>query len=118
MKKFQRIIKSLNLQFSDKGLKSFNVGNEYIFVYSKSDKFLFEPLRMKKKNASNKGKWNVFWSNADRPTMRYELLGFTPSTGQWRWSKELALVAVDNYQKYLDDFSDVRLGFYVPALQT
>ena len=102
----RRRIKSLNLQFSDKGLKSFNVGNEYVFVYSKTDKFLFNPLRMKKKDASKKGKWNVFWSNADRPTMRYEILGFTPITGQWRWSKELALEAVDNYNKYIDEFSD------------
>ena len=30
----RRRIKSLNLQFSDNGLNSFNVGNEYIFVYS------------------------------------------------------------------------------------
>ena len=102
----RRRIKSLNLQFSNKGLNSFNVGNEYIFVYSKSSKFLFKPLRMKKKNASNKGKWNVFWSNADRPTMRYDILGFTPTTGQWRWSKELAFEAVDNYKKYIDEFSD------------
>lgn len=102
----RRRIKSLNLQFSDKGLNSFNVGNEYIFVYSKSEKFLFEPLRMKKKNASTKGKWNVFWSNADRPTMRYDILGFTPITGQWRWSKEIAFEAVDNYNKYINEFSD------------
>lgn len=102
----RRRIKSLNLQFSDNGLNSFNVGNEYIFVYSKSSKFLFEPLRMKKKNASKKGKWNVFWSNADRPTMRYDILGFTPTTGQWRWSKELAIKAVYNYRKYIDEFSD------------
>ena len=102
----RRRIKSLNLQFSDNGLNSFNVGNEYIFVYSKSDKFLFNPLRMKKKNASGKGKWNVFWSNADRPTMRYDILGFTPTTGQWRWSKELAFKAVSNYEKYINEFSD------------
>ena len=102
----RRRIKSLNLQFSDDGLNSFNVGNEYIFVYSKSSQFLFEPLRMKKKNVSNKGKWNVFWSNADRPTMRYDILGFTPTTGQWRWSKELAYEAVNNYKNYIDKFSD------------
>ncbi|WP_296855035.1 site-specific DNA-methyltransferase [uncultured Methanobrevibacter sp.] len=102
----RRRVKSLNLQFSDKGLNSFNVGTEYIFVYSKTPEFLFNPLRMKKKNASNKGKWNVFWSNADRPTMRYELLGFTPSTGQWRWSKELAYEAVENYKKFENEFSN------------
>ena len=65
-----------------------------------------KPLRMKKDNFSPKGRWDVFWSNADRPTMRYELLGFTPQTGQWRNSKEKADVAVANYQKYMNEFSD------------
>lgn len=97
--------KSLNLQFAENGLKTFNVGCEYIYVYSKSNKFLFNPLRMNKNNVSNKGSWNVFWSNADRPTMRYELLGFTPESGQWRWKKELAEEAINNYNKYLEEFS-------------
>ena len=101
----RRRIKSLNVQFADNGLHSFNVGYEYVYVYSKSSQFLFNPLRMKKQNAPDKGSWNVFWSNADRPTMRYEILGFTPTTGQWRWQKELADEAVANYKKYEDEFS-------------
>lgn len=101
----RRRVKSLNLQFSD-NLKSFNVGAEYILVYSKNDEFSFENLRVKKQNFNNKGKWNVFWSGADRPTMRYDVLGFTPTTGQWRWSKELADEAIKNYEVYINDFSD------------
>lgn len=102
----RRRVKSLNVQFADNGLHSFNVGYEYVYVYSKSAKFLFNPLRMKKQNAPEKGSWNVFWSNADRPTMRYDVLGFTPTTGQWRWQKELADEAVENYKKYESDYSD------------
>ncbi|MCD8793413.1 site-specific DNA-methyltransferase [Staphylococcus gallinarum] len=101
----RRRVKSLNLQFSD-NLKSFNVGAEYILVYSKNNEFSFESLRVKKQNFNNKGKWNVFWSGADRPTMRYDVLGFTPTTGQWRWSKELADEAIKNYEVYINDFSD------------
>ena len=101
----RRRIKSLNVQFADNGLNSFNVGYEYVFVYSKTNKFLFNPLRMKKQNAPSKGSWNVFWSNADRPTMRYEVLGFTPTTGQWRWQKELADEAVKNYKYYEENYS-------------
>ncbi len=37
--------------------------------------------------------------------MRYELLGFTPSTGQWRWSRERAVEAVANYKKYVEEYS-------------
>ena len=102
----RRRVKSLNSQFADDGLYSMNVGFEYVLVYAKSRNFLMNALRMKKRDAPKKGRWNVFWSGADRPTMRYELLGFTPRTGQWRWSEEKALVAVDNYQKYMEEFCD------------
>ena len=101
----RRRIKSLNVQFADNGLNTFNVGYEYVFVYSKSSEFLFLPLRMEKPNAPDKGTWNVFWSNADRPTMRYDVLGFTPTTGQWRWQKELADEAVNNYKIYESQFA-------------
>jgi adenine-specific DNA-methyltransferase len=101
----RRRIKSLNLQFADNGLKSFNVGFEYILVYSKTEQFLFNPIRTTKQISKEKGKWNVFWSNADRPSMRYDILGFTPQTGQWRWQKELSYQAVENYKKYVSEYS-------------
>lgn len=101
----RRRVKSLNSQFADDGLYSMNVGFEYVLIYAKSRNFLMNALRMQKKNAPSKGTWNVFWSGADRPTMRYELLGFTPETGQWRWQKEKALEGVANYEKYLNEFS-------------
>ena len=63
-------------------------------------------LRMKKNFVPDKGRWDVFWSNADRPTMRYDILGFTPETGQWRNSKEKADIAVANYQEYINNYSD------------
>lgn len=100
----RRRIKSLNSQFADNGLYSMNVGFEYVLVYSKSSQFLMNAIRMKKENAPSKGRWDVFWSNADRPTMRYDVLGFTPTTGQWRNSKEKADIAVANYQKYQAEF--------------
>ena len=101
----RRRTKSLNSQFSHKGLATLNVGFEYILVYANSN-FLMKALRQEKENVSYKGRWDVFWSNADRPTMRYELLGFTPLTGQWRNSKEKALIAVENYSVFLRDFSN------------
>jgi adenine-specific DNA-methyltransferase len=73
----RRRIKSLNSQFADNGLSTMNVAFEYILVYAKSEQFLMQALRQKKADASTKGRWDVFWSNADRPTMRYDILGFT-----------------------------------------
>jgi adenine-specific DNA-methyltransferase len=100
----RRRIKSLNSQFASNGLYSLNVGFEYVIVYAKSPVFLMKALRVKKENISYKGRWDVFWSNADRPTMRYEVLGFIPQTGQWRTSKEKADVAIANYEKYQQEF--------------
>ncbi|MCE5195885.1 MAG: site-specific DNA-methyltransferase, partial [Negativicutes bacterium] len=100
----RRRVKSLNSQFADNGLYSMNVGFEYVLVYTKSPTFLMKALRMEKDNVPTKGRWDVFWSNADRPTMRYDVLGFTPETGQWRNSKEKADIAVANYRKYQAEF--------------
>lgn len=101
----RRRIKSLNSQFADEGLFSLNVGFEYVLVYAKSQSFLMKALRMGKVNAPKKGRWDVFWSNADRPTMRYDLLGFTPKTGQWRNSKDRAITSVENYELYLEKYA-------------
>lgn len=102
----RRRVKSLNSQFADNGLQTLNVGFEYVLVYAKSKEFVMQALRQKKTVAKTEGQWQGFWSNADRPTMRYEVLGFTPETGQWRSSKEKAEIAVANYIKYVDEYSD------------
>lgn len=102
----RRRIKSLNAQFADNGLYSLNVGFEYILVYSRSENFLMKAIRAPKTESVENGKWEGFWSNADRPTMRYDILGFTPTTGQWRNSKEKADIAVENYRVYLEKFSN------------
>ena len=113
----RRRIKSLNSQFANNGLYSLNVGCEYILVYAKSPNFLMKALRMKKENVPSKGRWDVFWSNADRPTMRYDILGFTPESGQWRNSEERARIAVLNYQKYQQEYES-RLSLEEYSKQT
>ena len=101
----RRYDKNLNRQFMENGLKSFNIGFEYILCYAKPG-FLFKPIF---KEASEErqatGYWKGFWNDADRPTMRYEILGFTPETGQWKWSKTLADEAVQNYKEYVEKYS-------------
>ena len=37
--------------------------------------------------------------------MRYDILGYTPEDGQWKWKKEVALEAIRNYQEYEKYFS-------------
>ncbi len=101
----KRITKNLSNQFDT--IKSLPQGSDYLLHYTKSQETKFKPLRVEKVAIKNpEGYWKDFWNNADRPTMRYEIIGITPSTGQWKWSREKAMAAVENYQKYLTDFSD------------
>jgi adenine-specific DNA-methyltransferase len=98
--------KNLNRQFIEAGLKTFNIGFEYILVYSKTSSFMFNAVyKEASKTRKTSGYWKGFWNDADRPTMRYDILGFTPESGQWKWKKETAIEAVKNYEKYLEAFS-------------
>lgn len=101
----RRYDKNLNRQFMDNGLQTFNIGFEYILCYSKKA-FLFTPVfRQATEERQSTGYWKGFWNDADRPTMRYDILGFTPETGQWKWKQEVAQEAVENYKVYVDQFS-------------
>jgi DNA modification methylase len=94
--------KNLQQQFDQ--VSGLNVRHDTLLFYSKYDVTAYRPLWVSKvKVKSPEGHWHHFWSNADRPTMRYELLGVTPTTGQWIWKKEKALRAVENYKKYLKE---------------
>lgn len=103
----KRYDKNINRQFMEDGLATFNTGFEYVLCYSKSVKFKFSPIyREASKERKKSGYWKGFWNDANRPTMRYEILGFTPEQGQWKWSQEKALNAVKNYKEYEDNFSN------------
>ena len=101
----RRYDKNLNRQFMENGLQTFNIGFEYILCYSKKS-FSFTPVfRQASEERQSSGYWKGFWNDADRPTMRYDILGFTPETGQWKWKQEVAQEAVENYKVYVDQFS-------------
>ena len=103
----RRYDKNLNLQFADRGLSSMNVGLEYILIYSKvSSSKMVAIYRESTDERSKSGYWKGFWNNADRPTMRYELFGFTPDEGQWKWQESVARDAVENYRIYEIDFAN------------
>lgn len=103
----RRYDKNLNLQFADQGLSSMNVGLEYILIYSKvTSSKMVAIYREANDERSTKGYWKGFWNNADRPTMRYDLFGFTPVEGQWKWQESVAREAEENYKVFEKDFSD------------
>lgn len=94
-----------NVQSQFEEVSSLTTGNNSIFLYSKSRDTKL-PKLVDRLRQFEPGKWDTFWRGTDRPTMRYELPGQTPSDGQWRWKKERAMQAVQNYQTYLEKVAD------------
>lgn len=78
---------------------------EHILFYTKDSNYRF-PKQTKKLDEKRGGTWNNHWRGTDRPTMRYELFGITPETGQWRWGKERSLQAIKNYEKMLAELNE------------
>lgn len=94
----KRGTKSVQAQFEN--IDKLGIAYEYILLYSKNpntklNHFYFD---LEEKKA---GTWNNHWRGTDRPTMRYELFGIIPETGQWRWAKERSLKAIENYKSML-----------------
>lgn len=96
----KRGAKSVQAQFDT--WDKLGVGYETILFYSKNSEYRF-PKQLKELTEAKGGSWNNHWRGTDRPTMRYELFGITPSSGQWRWGHERSLKAVDNYKKMLSE---------------
>ena len=94
----RRGAKSLQAQFDT--WDKLGQGLEYILFYSKNSDYRF-PKQMKPLEDKKQGGWNNHWRGTDRPTMRYELYGYTPDKGQWRWSRERSLKAIENYERML-----------------
>ena len=94
----RRGIKSVQAQFED--ITSLAVGHDKIFLFTKSDKARFSKL-LEMLPEGEPGKWDTFWRGTDRKTMRYEIFGHKPDTGQWRWKKERSLRAKAAYEEFL-----------------
>jgi hypothetical protein len=106
-----RASKNLQLQFDS--IARLNVRHDTLLWYSSSSATRFAPLWIEKHKAGNpEGHWHHFWSTADRPTMRYTLLGHTPETGQWTWKQERAEAAVENYRRFLREGGGRSLAEY------
>ena len=98
-----------NLLYQFQSIDKMHSANDTILWYSKSANTKFpHPLA---KHTSN-SKWMGFWSNIDRPTMRYEIFGIIPERGQWKWCKVRALKAIENYKHYKERFSSIPLEEY------
>jgi len=98
-----------NLLYQFKSIDRMHVANDSLLWYSKSAGTKFPHPLVKYSRAS---KWMGFRSNVNRPTMRYQLFGFAPERGQWKWSEDRAKKAIENYKLYLSKFSNISLDQY------
>ena len=96
----RRGVKNVQAQFEY--VDRLNVGSEYMLFYSKSPDMKFPHLTTDV-DEDKVGSWNNHWRGTDRPTMRYELMGITPETGQWRWERQRSLTAIKNYERLLNE---------------
>ncbi|MFL6477573.1 MAG: DNA methyltransferase [Nitrososphaera sp.] len=98
-----------NLQYQFNSIDRMHAAHDTILWYSKMANTKFRPPLAE---YHSKAKWMGFWSNVDRPTMRYEIFGSEPSRGQWKWAKERALRAIENHQTYESKYSHMVLEEY------
>ncbi|GAA4266186.1 site-specific DNA-methyltransferase [Frondihabitans peucedani] len=98
----RRGIKNVQAQFED--VSALSQGHEYVLLYARSEAVRLPKLSLAHVE-SKPGKWDTFWRGTDRPTMRYELFGSTPSSGQWRWEEGRTKEAARNYETYLAEFA-------------
>jgi DNA modification methylase len=106
-----RATKNLQQQFEQ--VSRLQIRHDSLFWSSKSPSTRFRPHWVEKHDVGNpEGHWHHAWSTADRPTMRYPLLGVTPTSGQWVWAQERAETAVANYERYLKEGGGRSLAEY------
>ena len=106
-----RAVKNLQQQFD--AIQRLQVRHDVLFWYTRNTNTRFKPYWVAKHDLGNpEGHWHHFWSTADRPTMRYELFGHKPPSGQWVWKEERALRAVDNYERFLREAGGRTLAQY------
>jgi len=100
--KVPRGTKNVQNQFDE--ITALTVGDDSLLLYSKSIRTKLPHLRTRFEQREA-GKWDTFWRGTDRKTMRYEIFGITPDTGQWRWKSTRTLEAASNYQTFLDQYA-------------
>jgi site-specific DNA-methyltransferase (adenine-specific)/adenine-specific DNA-methyltransferase len=108
-----------NVQAQFESIESLASGHDVLLFYSRKPTTRFQKLTISLPEVQQ-GSWNNHWRGTDRPTMRYELFGITPERGQWRWSKERTLQAVENYKEYLEQYADIMSldEYYLQILAT
>lgn len=108
--------KTKNLQNQFAQVTRLNIACDSVLWYSTNPGQRYRPAT-RPAGKTNTEQWNNFWNNADRPTLRYPLLGIDLKEGQWRWTRTKAEAAVANYQEYVGGHAD-KMSLYEYWLKT
>ena len=76
----RRGVKNVQAQFTD--IDRLSLGHDVVHAYATRVGIRLAHLRQALDD-EKPGKWDTFWRGTNRHTMRYELYGKTPETGQW-----------------------------------
>jgi adenine-specific DNA-methyltransferase len=95
-----------NVQSQFETIDALSTGHDTIYLYAKSAEVRLPKLQALDEEVEP-GKWDTFWRGTDRPTMRYEIFGIKPDTGQWRWGEERGYAAKRNYEIYCEEQANV-----------
>ncbi|MFH1534688.1 MAG: site-specific DNA-methyltransferase [Patescibacteria group bacterium] len=84
-------------------VKALNFAHDIVLFYSKLENTLVLPPT---KESKKDERWHGFTAAGYRKGMDYNLFDFKPAKkDHWRWTKENALKAVNNYDRWLKKFS-------------
>lgn len=99
----RRGTKSVQAQFES--IDKLGIAYEYLLVYTKNSSYKLPHFYFDLEESKD-GSWNNHWRGTDRATMRYEIFGITPETGQWRWSLDRSIKAIENYKKMVSEIGE------------
>jgi adenine-specific DNA-methyltransferase len=95
-----------NVQAQFETIDALSTGHDTIYLYARSAEVRLPRLQALDEEGEP-GKWDTFWRGTDRPTMRYEIFGIKPDSGQWRWGEDRGYTAKQNYEVYCEEHASV-----------
>lgn len=77
-------------------------GYDVIFVFSKNPGIMLPALRERVGEGERKGYWKNLYRSTACPQYQYCLCGVYPKNGEWRWTEQKAIQALQNYNQISD----------------
>lgn len=77
-------------------------GYDVIFLFSKNPDTMLPALRERVGKGERKGYWKNLYRSTTCPQQQYRLCGIYPHSGEWRWTEQKAIQALQNYNQISD----------------